>query len=114
MDILGSISDHPHHGQIICKSVYDISVMGWTAVMHREQRKGCTTSPCEAAVHTVYTNVGATCEVVKAVMLQHLVQDAKKLPHLRGDGLTSEAERQRQNLLIELCKRMAKCCQIYM
>ena len=44
-----------------------------------------------------------TCEVVEAVVLEDLVQDAQELPHLGGDGLTGEAERQRQDLLIELC-----------
>lgn len=44
-----------------------------------------------------------TCEVVKAVMLEDLIQDAEKLPHLGRDGLTGEAECQRQDLLIELC-----------
>lgn len=34
-----------------------------------------------------------TCEVVEAVVLEDLVQDAEKLPHLGGDGLTGEAER---------------------
>lgn len=36
--------------------------------------------------------INATCEVVKAVMLEDLIQDAKKLPHLGGDSLTGEAK----------------------
>ena len=51
----------------------------------------------------VHIHMRHTCEIVKAVVLEDLVQDAQKLPHLRGDGLTGEAERQRQDLLIELC-----------
>lgn len=36
-----------------------------------------------------------TCEVIEAVVLEDLVEDAQKLPHLGGDGLTGEAECQR-------------------
>lgn len=43
----------------------------------------------------VCNHVRRTCEVVEAVMLKDLVQDAQQLPHLGGDGLTCEAERQR-------------------
>lgn len=37
-------------------------------------------------------------------MLEDLIQDAKKLPHLGGNGLTGEAECQWQDLFIELCR----------
>lgn len=43
-----------------------------------------------------------TCKIVKAVMLEDLVQDPQELPHLGGDGLTREAKGQRQDLFIEL------------
>lgn len=43
-----------------------------------------------------------TCEVIEAVVLKDLVQDAEELPHLRGDGLTGEAKGQRQDLLVKL------------
>lgn len=46
-------------------------------------------------------HVRGTCEVVEAVVLEDFVQDAQQLPHLGGDGLTGEAERQRQDLLVK-------------
>lgn len=49
-----------------------------------------------------------TCKIVKAVMLEDLVQDSKELPHLGGDGLTRETKGQRQDLFIELY-RGQKC-----
>lgn len=52
----------------------------------------------------VRIDVRHTCEVVEAVVLEDLVQNAQKLPHLGGDGLTGEAKRQRQDLLVELCR----------
>lgn len=52
----------------------------------------------------VRTDARHTCEVVEAVVLEDLVQDAQKLPHLGRDGLTGEAKRQRQDLLVELCR----------
>ena len=46
--------------------------------------------------------VRVTGEVVEAVVLEHLEQDAQQLPHLGGDALAGEAEGQRQDLLVEL------------
>lgn len=38
-------------------------------------------------------------------MLKDLVQNAQQLPHLGRDGLTGQAKRQGQDLLIKLCSR---------
>lgn len=65
------------------------------------------------ALHTITSRAGnsqgrkrqdgcCTCEVVEAVLLEHLEHQREELPHLRGHLLTRQAVGQREDLLVEL------------